>query len=324
MDEHCGLLMIGIAGRMPSPDERKFLRECGVGGVILFSRNYEGKSQLSGLTRALEDAAGRELLIAVDQEGGRVQRFGPPFTRIPPMAEIGKAGNAEALAGEIGNDVGEELRAVGINVNFAPVLDVATNPANPVIGDRAFSSDPMEVARLGVAYMRGLQSAGVAACGKHFPGHGDTSVDSHESLPVIRHGRQRFDTCEFIPFVKAIEAGVDSIMTAHVLATGLDPGEISSASAKVMAILRSEMHYDGVVFSDDLLMKGISDKYAPAESAWRVIAAGSDMAPICTDDLTVHRGAAEGLKRARDEGLLPDARIAEALGRIANLLSKIR
>lgn len=312
--------MIGIAGRMPMPEERRFLREFGVGGVVLFSRNYESPSQLLGLTKAIEEAAGRELVIAVDQEGGRVQRFGAPFMKIPSMAEIGRSEDALARAREIGERVGGELRSAGINVNFAPVLDVATNPANPVIGDRAFSSDPMEVAMLGVAYMRGLQSAGVAACGKHFPGHGDTSVDSHKDLPVIRHDRRRLDSCEFVPFVRAIEDGIRSIMMAHVLATGLDPNEISSASAKVYGILRNEMHYDGVVFSDDLLMKGISDKYAPDESAWRVIAAGADMALVCSDDLSMHRRAAEGLKRALDEGRLPEARIAEASGRIGALL----
>lgn len=309
--------MFGIAGTRAAPELLRFVRESDVGGVILFLRNYESPGQVFDLISALRDAAKNPLIVSVDQEGGRVARLTSPFTKIPPMAKIGLADPGGGLAREVGGLIGTELSAAGFNLNFAPVLDVATNPKNPVIGDRAFSSDADVVARLGCEFISGMESSGVAACGKHFPGHGDTIADSHHELPVLSHARGRFDSCEFVPFRAAARAGVSSMMIAHILATSLDPNVPSSISrATITGILRDEIGYDGVIFSDDLMMKGIADMHPPHESAWRAIMAGTDIAMVCSDDIRVHKRVLDGLKRAADDGRLSGERILESLARI--------
>jgi len=185
------LLCVGFQGTTPSPEVLELIRR-GVGGVILFSRNVESAEQVAELTAALKRAAGRPLLVSIDQEGGRVARLRAPqgFTELPPMRALGATGD-EALAFEAGALLGRELRAVGVDQDYAPVVDVDTNPLNPVIGDRSLGRDPALVGRLGAALARGLQSAGVAACAKHFPGHGDTSQDSHVDLPRLPHALPR-------------------------------------------------------------------------------------------------------------------------------------
>lgn len=274
--------MLGVYGTEMTAETAKTIKDSGCRGVILFSRNYKNPKQLKKFNADLNDAAGKELIIAVDQEGGRVARLGAPFTKIPPMAEIGRMPDGEEKAREIGETLGRELKDVGINMDFAPVLDVATNAFNPIIGDRSFSSDAETVAKLGCAFIKGLQSQGVMACGKHFPGHGDTDVDSHLGLPVLYHTRSRFDACEFIPFKRAIEAGVAAIMTAHIMVPNLDPDFPATISRTITRdILRRELGFKGLIFTDDLNMRGIADTYSPAESAKLAVAAGADIALIC-------------------------------------------
>lgn len=311
------MLMVGVEGKKLTSLHRLFLKETGAGGVILFSRNYESPKQVARFIADLRAASDVPLIIGVDQEGGRVARFGKPFTKIPPMAALGRAGEGgEELAGELGAMLGRELAAVGVDIDFAPVVDVLTNPANPVIGDRAISRDAAQVATLAAAFIRGMQSEGVAACAKHFPGHGDTDVDSHLGLPVLPHNRARFDACEFLPFKAAAEAGVASVMVAHISAPNLDRDAPTSVSKPVMTdILRKGLGFDGLVFTDDLIMKGISDKCSPYEAGWRSIAAGADMVLVChrPDE---QRATLEGIRRAVSEGWIDMATLTSSLKRL--------
>src|SRR5216683_2208814 len=217
-------VIAGIQGPTPTPDELDLVQR-GIAGVVLFKRNVIDPAQVAELSRALKAAAPGALLISVDQEGGRVQRLRPPhWTELPSMRRVGELDAAGGVAGmngttiaeKLGLLVAEELSACGIDQDYAPVLDVDTNPDNPVIGDRSFGRDPARVARLGVALGKGLESGRVASCGKHFPGHGDTSQDSHLTLPRLAHDRERLWQVELVPFVAAARAGLASVMTAHI------------------------------------------------------------------------------------------------------------
>ena len=307
------LMLFGVEGTKMTKELELYIKETGLGGIILFKRNIESPKQVRRFVEDLRAASDRPLIIGVDQEGGRVARFSEPFTTIPSMHRIGRAAEKdESIAFDVGRVLGRELSAVGINCDFAPVLDVATNAANPVIGDRSFSPDPEAVARLGAELIRGLQESGVAACGKHFPGHGDTDVDSHKGLPTLSHTRARFDACELIPFRAAIAAGVASIMTAHLMIPNLDREAPATISRPITSgILRSELRFDGLVFTDCLTMQGIASIYPTGESAWRAISAGADVAVVCHDPAK-QRAALDGLRRALDDGKLDSARVDEA------------
>jgi beta-N-acetylhexosaminidase len=255
-----GQLLIGsFPGTSISTEFKSLAREFDLGGAILFSRNVDGPEQVAELAGTIE-ALGRTMpaWVSVDQEGGRVARLKEPFTRWPPMAVLGRAGS-ETLAHRFGRALARELRAVGITLDYAPVLDIHTNPKNPVIGDRAFAERADDVARLGSIVIRALQSEGVAACGKHFPGHGDTSTDSHLELPLVEHPPDRLRAVEFEPFRAAIREQVAFIMTAHVLVPALDEDIPATLSPRIVqAILREELGFEGVILSDDLEMKAVS------------------------------------------------------------------
>ncbi len=317
--EVAGLFCVGFHGKTPSPEVLELVRR-GVYGVILFGRNLESAEQAAELTAALKRAAGRPLLVSVDQEGGRVARLRAlhGFTELPPMRAVCAAGDA-ALAREVGELLGRELRAVGVDQDYAPVVDVDTNPANPVIGDRAFSRDPEEVARLGAALAQGLQSTGVAACAKHFPGHGDTSQDSHQDLPRLPHPLERLERVELVPFRALASAGVASVMTAHVVFEALDPRRPATLSPEVMRLLR-ELGFKGCCISDDLEMKAVAEHFPPEESVSGALAAGVDALLVCHTAALQHR-AIDLARRAVEEGRLPRARIAEARARVARLLA---
>ena len=229
------LLIAGFNGQTPPVELRSLAREFGLGGVILFGRNIAEPEQVADLcfeaSRIVPDLPP---WISIDQEGGRVARLKAPFTEWPPMATIGRSGDV-GLAGRFARALGAELRAVGITLDYAPVLDVHTNSKNPVIGDRALSESAEDAARFGAAIVRGLQAEGVAACGKHFPGHGDTSTDSHLELPLVEHPIERLRDVEFKPFKAAIEADVATIMTAHVFMPALDEERPATLSARVVS-----------------------------------------------------------------------------------------
>src|SRR5262249_6300778 len=254
-------------------------------------------------------------LIGVDQEGGKVQRVRAPATVWPPMLNLAARGDA-ALAERVGRALGDELAVLGFDVDFAPVLDVHTNPDNPIIGARAFGSTAGEVIRLAGAFARGLAAAGIVACGKHFPGHGDTTVDSHLDLPRIDHDLARLRAVQLAPFA-AVAPPI--IMTAHVVFAALDPDVPATLSARVLRdLLRGELGYRGVIVSDDLEMKAVADRWGVAESAERALVAGCDAFLICHDE-GPQRQTHAALVRAAERSPAVRARVEEAFASVAAL-----
>jgi beta-N-acetylhexosaminidase len=278
------LFMVGFLGTSVTPDLASFIKEYKPGGVILFSRNLECVEQMVDLTNHLQACSPHSpLLISIDQEGGRVSRLPKGFTIFPPCDVLGRCNSSE-LAYAAAATIATELRAVGVNMNMAPVLDVNSNPDNPVIGDRAFGTTPDVVCKLGLATAAGLQDNKVVACGKHFPGHGDTNTDSHKELPVVEASRERLEAVEFPPFRRAVAQGVASMMTAHVLYRTLDPELPATLSPTIITnFLRQELRYDGVVLTDDLEMHAIIDHYGVEDAAVRAVLAGCDVLLICKD-----------------------------------------
>ena len=313
-----GQLLIGsLPGTSVTQELRSLAREFDLGGSILFSRNVEAPEQVAELAGTLE-ALGRTMpaWVSVDQEGGRVARLKEPFTRWPPMAVLGRA-KSEALAERFGRALARELRAVGITLDYAPVLDIHTNPKNPVIGDRAFAEKADEVARFGCAVIRALQGEGVAACGKHFPGHGDTSTDSHLELPLVEHPPDRLRAIEFVPFRAAIREQVAFIMTAHVLVPSLDEEAPATLSqAVVQAILRDELGYDGVILSDDLEMKAVSARMPVPVAAVQAIVAGCDGVLVCSGDVELQAATLEALIKAVESREISPTRLDDAMTRL--------
>jgi beta-N-acetylhexosaminidase len=315
-----GQFLIGSMPGTTIPVElRSLAREFDLGGVILFGRNIETPEQVAELSAECE-ALGRTMpaWVSVDQEGGRVARLKEPFTRWPPMATLGRAGTqSEALAQRFAKALAEELLAVGITLDYAPVLDIHTNPKNPVIGDRALAERAEDVARLGRVIIRGLQDAGLAACGKHFPGHGDTSTDSHFELPLVEHPPDRLRAIEFEPFRAAIAEQVAFIMIAHVLVPSLDEHKPASLSRHIVQkILRDELKFDGVILSDDLEMKAVSAHYAVPEAAVEAMAAGCDGVMVCQGDVDLQGRTLEALVRAVESGAITTKHRDEAAMRL--------
>lgn len=313
-----GLFMVGFPGPAPT-DEVKRLIDDGVSGVILFTfkKNIGGAAQTAALASALKRHAGRPLLLAVDQEGGRVQRLrGAPFTSLPAMREVGRTRDL-ALAERVGRLLAYEVRSVGFDWDFAPVLDVDTRPDNPVIADRALHSEAAEVARLGVALGQGLEAGGVASCGKHFPGHGDTSTDSHVGLPTLPHGLQRLREVELKPFAAWAKAGLSSVMTAHVVFEALDPGRPATMSRQALTgLLREELGFGGVIVSDDLEMKAIVEHFSVEAAAVEGVEAGVDLFLVChTPEL--QRRAIGALVAAVKSGRLTVERLEQSRARVA-------
>ena len=314
---HIGrLAIIGFSGHSVPAELRQLVAEFDLGGVIYMGRNIDEPHQVAELSRQVTGLQ-REwpLWISVDQEGGRVARLKAPFTEWPPAITLGRSGDA-ALAARFAAALAVELRAVGINLDYAPVLDVHTNPANPVIGDRALSERAEDVARLGSVIIRSLQGAGVAACGKHFPGHGDTSVDSHEALPLVEHDRRRLDAIELLPFRQAVADRVALIMTAHVLVPAVDDRTVASFSPVIVQQwLKDALHYDGVVVSDDLGMKAVSGSTPLPEASVQAIEAGCDTLLLCNSTIDEQVQALEALIRAAESHRLTATRIDDAMKR---------
>lgn len=283
------LFVVGFRGDGTEPPSavRDALGGGDVGGVILFRRNVADVDQVVALNEAIHAAAVDAVaapFVALDQEGGRVVRLREPLTPIPPMRAIGDRGDW-GLAADIAEVLATEVQTVGFNLNFSPVLDVDTNPDNPVIGDRAFSRDPEVVASMGGAFLYGHLKSGVIPCGKHFPGHGDTDTDSHLELPVLDHPPERFEEVELVPFRKTIGSDIPMLMTAHVLVPALDTVHPATLSHAVMhRLLREELGYDGVVITDDLEMKAVCDRYSMEEMVELGLRAGVDIFLICHEE----------------------------------------
>ena len=310
------LLIAGFDGHQISAELRSLAKEFSLGGVILFARNVDAPEQVAEVafdaSRLLPDLPP---WVSVDQEGGRVARLKKPFTEWPPMATLGRSGDVR-LAERFARALAAELKSVGITLDYAPVLDIHTNPKNPVIGDRALAEKAEEVARLGAAIVRTLQAEGIAACGKHFPGHGDTSTDSHLELPLVEHPPDRIRRVELVPFRAAIEAGVATIMTAHVLVPSLDEKRPATLSRRIVHdVLREELGYEGVILSDDLEMKAVAAEYEVPSAAVLAIQAGCDGMLICSGDHHAQAAALEALIHAVEEQRVPAARIDDALRR---------
>ncbi len=313
------LFMVGFDGTTVSSDLASFIREYKPGGVILFARNLESAEQIVALTNELQHCSPHiPLLISIDQEGGRVSRLPKEFTIFPPCEVLGRCHSSE-LAYAAAATTAKELKAVGINMNMSPVLDVNSNPLNPVIGDRAFGADPHMVSELGLATVGGLQDNGVVACGKHFPGHGDTNSDSHKELPIVTADRARLEHIEFPPFRHAVANGVATLMTAHVVYRALD--EIRPATLSPMIIgrfLREELYYDSVVLTDDLEMHAIIDHYGIGDASVQAIQAGCDMPLICKDRNRIV-AAFHAVEKAATSGDLSEGRLAQSFARIRRL-----
>lgn len=315
------MIVAGFEGDALPAHVARAVRETQLGGVILFARNVDTPAQVQSLCADVHAAgaqSGRVPIVSIDQEGGRVQRVREPATRIPPMLTVGQAGDAD-LAAKLGEMVGDELDALGFNVNFAPVADVFTNPDNTVIGDRAFGRDPVTAARFAGSFMLGLTMAGVVPCIKHFPGHGDTRVDSHEDLPVVEHDLERLRAVELKPFERLIAARAPMVMTAHLLVPAIDPElPITFSPRGVGELLRQQLGFGGVVVSDDLEMGAVAKRYGIEEMMHLGVDAGLDVFLIC-HTREKWEEAFEVLVRIAERGGKPAERIALSAGRLAAL-----
>ena len=324
-EEAARCVFVGIAGLTPSKDELELVKR-GVGGVILFARNVHEPAQVAELARELKAAAQGPLLVSIDQEGGRVQRLRPPFwTGWPSMRRLGqideKGGtlglNGTAVAEKVGRLIARELTACRIDLNYATVVDVDTNPLIPVIGDRSYGRDPKRVARLAVAFAQGMERAGVASCVKHFPGHGDTSQDSHLTLPRLAHDKRRLWEVELVPFVAAARAGLASVMTAHVRFEAFDrlPATLSPVS---LELLRKDVEFKGCCISDDLEMRAISETWGVPDAAELAVGAGCDAVLVC-HTLRHQHDSIDAISRGARAGPLSRERLAEAAERVSIL-----
>jgi len=310
------LAIVGFDGYTLPPEVASLAREFDLGGVLLFKRNVESPEQVAELALRAQDLAGDlPLWVAVDQEGGRVARLRAPLTEWPPMATLGRSGDDE-LAARFARALALELAVVGLSLDFAPVLDVLTNPGNPVIGDRAIADRAETVGRLGAIIVRELQGRGIAACGKHFPGHGDTSVDSHLDLPVVEHPPERFREIDFPPFRAAIEAGVAGIIIGHLLVPAFDEQRPATLSpAIVEGLLRRELGFEGPVFTDDMDMKAIAAYHSRDRAVVGALAAGCDTLLLCGTDVAAHAAALESIVHAVEREDLSYKRIEDSLAR---------
>lgn len=314
------LFTVGFYGKSLTEDLKGLLAR-GVGGVIFFTRNVGTPGEVLELNRDIKHVAGRPLLLAVDQEGGQVARMRQGFTEIPPMRAVGATGKVQ-LAQELGRLIGRELRAVGFDMNYAPVLDIDTNPGNPIIAARSFGRTPELVTHMGLALAAGLQEVGVAACGKHFPGHGDTSQDSHLELPTLPHALERLERVELAPFKAAARAGIASFMTAHVIFEAVDAKYPATMSRAVLTgILREKLGYDGMVVTDDVEMKAIADNYGVEEAVVLGLNAGVDHFLCCHTAELAHR-AIDAVVKAVESGKISRGALADATRRFEQVCTR--
>lgn len=280
-----GPVMLDVVGKTLTPEDEARLKHPLVGGVILFARNYESPSQLAELTANIRALRTPPLLISVDHEGGRVQRFRTGFTKIPPMRELGKLYDqhpkrAKHLAEQVGYVLASELRACGVDFSFTPVLDVDYG-ASSVIGDRAFHAEPQAIAELAHSLLIGLKKGGMPTVGKHFPGHGYVCADSHLEIPVDERSYTDIEMCDLIPFRQMVSFGLTAVMPAHVIYPKVDPRPAGFSKIWLKDILRGELGFEGCIFSDDLSMEGATVAGGIVQRAEAALHAGADMVLVC-------------------------------------------
>jgi len=271
------LIITGIQGLTLSSEEASFLKEGNIGGVILFAHNYEDPAQLAELVNSIQKLRGEyPFFISVDQEGGRVIRFKKHFTQFPSMLSLSRLGSPKLIF-ETHQVMAKELAACGINLSFSPCCDILTNPDNKVIGDRAFGTNAQDVEKFVTAAIRGLQTNGVMACAKHFPGHGGTTKDSHYDLPLVKTSLEELRNKEFLPFIKASRSKVEFIMMAHLMVDSIDDQLPTTLSSKAYDYLRNEVGFSKIIITDDMEMKAIADRFTIEESTIKALAAGADV-----------------------------------------------
>lgn len=316
-------IFIGISGLTLTDDEKKFIIENNIGGVTLFGRNVSSPEQIHHLCNEIQNLRFQTkeklpLFIAIDMEGGRVARLKAPFTQWPPLKKLGDLDSPSASF-QFAFNMGQELRAVGINLDFAPVVDIFTNPKNTVIGDRAISTDPEMVAKHASALVRGYMKAAVLPCVKHFPGHGDTIIDSHDDLPVEQADLKRLDEVELVPFKRSFKARCDLLMTGHIRFPNIDPEwPVTLSEIFLKKILREQLRYKGMVITDDLDMKALSSYYAHDLLPVRSLQAGCDILLYCNEPTSPPK-AMEALQKAVVDKKLKDSDIQAGYKRLLDL-----
>lgn len=324
MTEKLGqLLIIGLRGKELTKEEADFIVNNNIGGVILFDRNLESPIQLHKFCSDIQNLRHKTkdkvpLFISIDMEGGRVARLKPPFTRWPAIGKLGEI-DSTSLAFKFALMMGAELRSVGINLDYAPCIDVLTNPKNVLIGDRSLGKDPEEVAKLASALVRGYIKSGVLPCAKHFPGHGNTIIDSHEDLPIEDADMARLQEVELIPFKKAFRARLDLVMTAHIKFPKIDPEWPVTLSKKfIQDLLRKELRYKNLIITDDLDMKALASHYPVEKIPVLAMQAGCDILLYC-NIFERPPMALEALKKALKDGQLQAADIEDKYKRVVAL-----
>src|SRR6266705_5909702 len=326
LEEQIGqVLMVGFWGNTPSQEIIDLIQHYHAGSIILLSRNVRAAQQVLELTRSLQMIAKQArhpypLLIAIDQENGIVQRLGEAATIFPGNMALG-AIDSEEIAYKVALATGQELKALGINMNLAPVVDVNNNSANPVIGVRSFGEDPQQVARLGAATVKGYLAAGILSCLKHFPGHGDTAIDSHLALPTIPHTLERLEALELVPFRSGIEAGAESVMIAHVsfpALTGQDTLPATLSSTIVRGLLREQLAFNGIILSDCMEMKAISETFGTERAAVMALQAGVDLV-LVSHQYRQQRGSIEAIQAAVQAYELSPQAVQQAAERVLRL-----
>jgi beta-N-acetylhexosaminidase len=325
------LIILGFRGFDVSSETQKTILKYGVSNAILFgpnhptNKNYASKQQLIALTDQLQAISNnRELpmIISADQEGGRVQRFKNEFTILPSAMKVAEKGNP-TLAFELAKIQAKELFAAGIQLNFAPVCDINTNPANPVIGDRAYGSDEPSASRIVAEIVKGHLTQGVQACIKHFPGHGDTHTDSHLALPTVNTSLETLRSREWIPFQRSIQAGCNFLMSAHIMLPQIDekfPGTLSKIFLK--KFLREELNYQGVVVSDDMEMQAITDHYGSTEAPILALEAGCDLLCYRTEEQAII--AMEAIQKAITDQRLNISQLEASVARVQKIRSQLK
>lgn len=318
------LVMVGVDGYELNANAQNFIQNYHVGGLVLLKKNVKDTQQMLNLINDLKETNKvnrTPLFLALDEEGGRISRMPAEINKMPSSQQIGEQKN-ENLAKRVGGILGQEIKGFGLNVNFAPVLDIFSNPKNTVIGDRAIGDNPDLVSKLGIQTMKGIQEQNIISVVKHFPGHGDTSVDSHVGLPRVDYDLERLMSFELVPFSHAIANNVDAVMLAHILLPKIDPDYPASFSEVIISdVLRKEMNYDGVVITDDMTMGAIVENYNLSEAAVKSIQAGSDIVLVC-HDFAKEEAVLKAILEAAKTGKLSPARIDESVYRILKLKEK--